>query len=85
MDMTHVVWRKSRRSTGNGGQCVEVGTWRTSSRSTQEGHCVEVAFNEALVLARDSKDPGGPVLGFAPDAWNAFLGTAKTGRFDLPR
>lgn len=41
-------WWKSSRSTGQGGNCVEVAVeslvWRTSSRSTsQGGNCVEVA------------------------------------------
>ncbi|MBB4777515.1 hypothetical protein F4557_005933 [Actinomadura catellatispora] len=36
-----------------------------------------------VVLARDSKDPDGPVLGFGADAWGAFLDTVKSGRLDL--
>ena len=48
-------------------------TWRTSSRSN-EGDCVEVAGDLAgLVGVRDSKDPTGPVLTFAPSAWRSFL------------
>jgi hypothetical protein len=57
--------------------------WRTSSYSTEQGHCVEVAADQALVLARDSKDPEGPVLGFAPQVWRAFLGDVKSGQLDL--
>ena len=34
--------------------------WRKSSRSGQEGACVEVAHT--LDALRDSKNPGGPVL-----------------------
>lgn len=85
MDTSRIAWRRSSRSIGNGGECVEVGTWRTSSHSADEGNCVEVAADEALVLARDSKDPDGPVLSFAPDAWSTLLTTAKSGRLDLPR
>lgn len=77
------AWRKSSRSTDQG-HCIEVGTWRKSSHSTQQGNCVEVAADEAVVLARDSKDPDGPILGFSADAWHTFLTTAKTGRLDLP-
>ncbi|GAA4624949.1 hypothetical protein GCM10023196_027190 [Actinoallomurus vinaceus] len=39
-----VRWRKSSRSSDQGGQCVEVAQWRKSSRSSdQGGNCVEVA------------------------------------------
>jgi hypothetical protein len=68
---------------GNGGECVEVGAWATSSHSGEEGNCVEVAPGQVSVLARDSKDPDGPVLGFGAAAWGAFLDTVKCGRLDL--
>ncbi|TDC89148.1 DUF397 domain-containing protein [Actinomadura sp. 7K507] len=57
--------------------------WRKSGRSTDQGHCVEVGVSEAIVLARDSKDPDGPVLGFDAGAWGAFLDTVKSGRLNL--
>jgi hypothetical protein len=106
MDMT---WRKSSYSTGNGGNCVEVGTWRVSSHSVSGecllvgaataavppgrsaaggdsaarwrksthsnvgGNCVEAAAIAATVAVRDTKDNGhGPVLRFAPRAWETF-------------
>ncbi|WP_411970800.1 DUF397 domain-containing protein [Micromonospora peucetia] len=47
--------------------------WRKSSRSGNQGNCVEVADNLPHVIAvRDSKDPAGPVLVFNPAAWGAF-------------
>lgn len=56
MDLTGARWRKSTKSGGNGGDCVEV------------------AGNLPRVVAvRDSKDPTGPVLTFAPAAWRAFV------------
>lgn len=77
------AWRKSSHSTQQG-NCVEVGgVWRMSSHSANNGACVEVGAGPALVLARDSKDPEGPVLGFGADAWAAFLDAVKSGRLDL--
>ncbi|MFK3985291.1 DUF397 domain-containing protein [Micromonospora sp. NPDC050397] len=55
--------------------------WRKSTRSnTAGGGCVEVAGNlPGVVAVRDSKDPFGPVLTFAPEAWRGFVGQAKQG------
>lgn len=53
-------------------------TWRKSSRSgSQGGDCVEIAGADQGVAVRDSKDPDGPVLTFAPRAWNDFLTKLK--------
>ncbi|TMR41465.1 DUF397 domain-containing protein [Actinomadura geliboluensis] len=77
------AWRTSSHS-GKQGNCVELGAWRKSSHSTGNGgQCVEVATGETIVLARDSKDPDGPVLGFGADAWAVFLNTVKSGHLDL--
>ena len=65
MDLSRVAWRKSSRSSGNGGACVEV------------------AAAPALRLARDSKNPAGPVLSFTPDEWHRFTTNVKSGAFDL--
>ncbi len=58
--------------------------WR---KSTQSGpncdNCVEVAFVDDAILLRDSKDPHGPVLVFTQGEWDAFVGGAKDGEFDL--
>ncbi|WP_446212017.1 DUF397 domain-containing protein [Micromonospora sp. IBSANI012] len=52
-------------------------TWRKSTRSGQ-GECIEVADNlPGVVGVRDSKDPAGPVLTFAPQTWRAFVAFAK--------
>ncbi|MEO3781452.1 DUF397 domain-containing protein [Micromonospora sp. B11E3] len=62
-DLTGARWRKSTRSGGNGGECVEV------------------ADNlPGLVAVRDSKDPAGPALTFAPAAWVSFTREVKRTR-----
>lgn len=52
-------------------------SWRKSTRSGDQGACVEFALlahdSAARTIAiRDSKDTTGPVLFFAPTAWTAF-------------
>ncbi|MFE2276043.1 DUF397 domain-containing protein [Streptomyces sp. NPDC059454] len=49
--------------------------WRRSSYSNGTGgECVEVADNlPGLTPVRDSKNPQGPALLFAADAWNRFV------------
>lgn len=50
--------------------------WRKSSRSAQQGNCLEIAGNlPGVVALRDSKDPGGPVLVVSPAAFRAFTGS----------
>ncbi|MFY1618159.1 DUF397 domain-containing protein [Micromonospora sp. WMMD736] len=60
--------------------------WRTSSRSNDQGLCVEVADNLVdvigLVAVRDSKDQSGPTLAVSPPGWTAFVGAIRSGRFD---
>jgi hypothetical protein len=58
--------------------------WRKSTRSGTNG-CVEVAFVDGRVAVRDSKDRGGPVLLFTAHEWEAFVGGARDGEFELPR
>ena len=61
MDLSDARWRKSTKSGGNG------------------GNCVEVADNlPGVVGVRDSKDPTGPALTFAPTAWRGFVDMVRT-------
>lgn len=64
----NVLWRKSSRS-GNGG--------------SGSGNCVEVAFGENVVAARDSKAPDDGALILSAARWSSFLTDLRTGRYDL--
>jgi hypothetical protein len=54
--------------------------WRKAKRSMNNGDCVEVAPAEGKIFVRDSKNPGGPTLGYPVDAWRNFLAAARLGR-----
>lgn len=52
MDLSNAEWRKSKRSSDNGGDCVETvvveAAWRTSTHSSDNGgNCVEVVVIDA--------------------------------------
>jgi hypothetical protein len=58
--------------------------WRKSTASgPYSDNCVEVAFINEAIAVRDSKHPEGPVLLFTQAEWDAFVGGAKDGEFDL--
>lgn len=58
--------------------------WRKSTYSANGSTCVEVARNvPGLVAVRDSKDPEGPKLVFAPEEWQAFAAGIRSGDFSL--
>ncbi|MEU6558797.1 DUF397 domain-containing protein [Nocardia nova] len=56
--------------------------WFKSSRSGASKECVEVAFLDAGVGVRDSKNPTGPALVFTPSEWSAFTSSVTMGNFD---
>ncbi len=59
---------------------IEDPSWRKSSYSGNGGgNCVEVAASGA-VLVRDSRDPEGARLTFAPGTWREFATMVKTAR-----
>lgn len=64
--MTSVVWQVSSYTSGNGGNCYEVG--RDPGRP-------------GVVLLRDTKDRQGPVLEYPRAAWGQFLAGIKAGDF----
>ncbi|MDT3397342.1 DUF397 domain-containing protein [Streptomyces sp. B1866] len=55
--------------------------WFTSSYTDNGQACVEVAdltrASYGRVAVRDSKNPTGPALLVAPDAWGSFVATVK--------
>ncbi|HEY9524720.1 MAG TPA: DUF397 domain-containing protein [Thermopolyspora sp.] len=67
LDLSHAVWRKSSRSSGQG-NCVEVAT--------------NLADDHGVVFVRDSKNVTGPALSFTATGWAAFISRVKAGEFD---
>lgn len=61
---------------------LDLAVWKKSSRSTDQGNCVEVAALGTTCIIRDSKNPTGPALTFATAAWSAFTTGIYTGEFD---
>lgn len=59
--------------------------WRKASHSVNNGQCVEVAAERAAVLVRDSLNPSGAVVAYAPAAWRAFIKSTKADRLDSCR
>jgi hypothetical protein len=61
--------------------------WIKSSLSYGNGNCVEVAgLSGDIIMVRDSKNATkGPVLGFTPGEWDAFVGGVRNGEFDRQR
>ena len=56
--------------------------WFKSTKSDATRECVEVAFlDSGLVGVRDSKNPNGPALVFAPGEWDVFTGEVQNGAF----
>jgi hypothetical protein len=59
--------------------------WHKSGRSSaQSGACVEVAQVTEAIAVRDSKNPTGPALAFAPADWAAFVADVRRGGHDRP-
>lgn len=65
------------------GRDIARAAFRKSTHSDGGEGCVEAATLSGARLVRDSKDPGGPTLSFAPAAWTAFVEEIKRGGFDL--
>jgi predicted secreted Zn-dependent protease len=58
-------------------------SWRTSSFTSNNGQCVEVAeLPDGAVAVRDSKNPQREALRFTEGEWKAFLAGVHAGEFD---
>jgi len=55
--------------------------WRTAVKSGAD-NCVQVARQGTVIMLADSKNPGGPVLSYTLQEFDAFLDGAKKGEFD---
>lgn len=56
--------------------------WFKSSYSGGSQDCVEIAhLDGGMVGVRDSKNPTGPALVFAPGEWDAFTAKVISGEF----
>lgn len=60
------------------------GGWFKSSLSDTGGGCVEVRFVDGGVEVRHSKNPGGAVLKYTDEEWDAFNAGAARGEFKRP-
>lgn len=56
-------------------------TWRTAL-SCDGGECVQVAADQNVVLMRNSRQPGGPLLEYTVEEWHEFVSGIKKGDFD---
>ncbi|MQA26358.1 MAG: DUF397 domain-containing protein [Micromonosporaceae bacterium] len=56
--------------------------WRAANGPDGEPGRIEVAFVDGLIGMRDAQDPD-TVLVYTPAEWEAFIGGAKDGEFDL--
>jgi hypothetical protein len=72
-------------ATGKGFQLdLSNAKWLKTTRGGPDtDNSVEVAFIGQAIAVRDAKNPDGPALIFTAAEWDAFVGGAKDGEFDL--
>ncbi|APU15580.1 MULTISPECIES: DUF397 domain-containing protein [Actinoalloteichus] len=54
--------------------------WRTSTRTAQNGNCVEIGDGAELIAIRDTKDREGGTLVVSRVAFDSFLSSVKSAR-----
>lgn len=62
---------------------MEKNRWIKSTRSGNNGQCVELFDTGDAVKVRDSKNPTGPALEFTRAEMAAFLAGVRDGEFTL--
>lgn len=55
--------------------------WRIAKMSG-DSNCVQVRFDNDMIVIGNSRFPDGPFLSYTKDEWTAFLDGAKKGEFD---
>ncbi|GAA3931914.1 hypothetical protein GCM10023085_11550 [Actinomadura viridis] len=58
-------------------------TWRRSSRSGQNGNCVEIAQVAGIVAVRDSQNVDASPILLPPAGWRALLANVHAGQYDF--
>lgn len=58
-------------------------TWRKSSRSADQGNCVELAGLSGRVAVRDSKNPDQAAILVPRNRWSTFARTIRKGELAL--
>ncbi len=59
-----------------------IARWRTSSRSSHAGQCVEARIGCERVDVRDTKDRAAGYFTVAAQQWGTFVTAIKRGDFD---
>ncbi len=59
--------------------------WRKSTRSANDGACVEVVVADGQIAVRDSNDPGGSQLRYPGRPWRDFIADVKKRERDQSR
>lgn len=57
--------------------------WTKSTYSDSSANCLEVRRIGVVIEVRNSRDPNGPVVKFTMGEWQAFLGGAEDGEFNI--